>query len=80
MIPFNEPSSVTARINSAIMITYGNIARKYEALPELLTPLTIIKKTIIQAANRHIDNEKLGYPMPFEMSNVCLSTVFLKET
>lgn len=70
MIPFSEPSSVTARINNANIITYGNSAKKYEAFPELLTPFTMIKNTTIQEARRHIANGKLGYPTPFEMSSV----------
>lgn len=34
-IPLNAPSNVTARINKASIITYGNIAKKYDAFPEL---------------------------------------------
>lgn len=62
IIPFVAPSSVTARMSNAIIMTYGNSAKKYEHLPELLTPREIIKNTQIHAPSRHNVNRKLGVP------------------
>lgn len=62
MIPFIAPSSVIARKSNAIIITYGNSAKKYEHLPELLTPREMIKNTQIHAPSRHNVNRKLGIP------------------
>lgn len=63
IIPFVAPSSVTARISNAIIITYGKSAKKYEALPELLTPREMIKNTQIHAPSKHNVNRKLGKPL-----------------
>lgn len=65
-IPFDAPSSVTARINNANIIIYGNSARKYEHFPELLTPRDMIKNTITQAPNKHNAKRQLGSPMKFK--------------
>lgn len=59
-IPFDAPSSVTARMSNANMITYGNNARKYEHFPELLTPREMIKNTIVHAPNKQITKRQLG--------------------
>lgn len=59
-IPLDAPSSVTDRISNAIIMTYGNMARKYEHLPELLTPRDMIKNVMIHEPNRHNVNCQLG--------------------
>lgn len=69
-MPFDAPSSVTARINSAIMTTYGNNARKYEHLPELLTPREMIKNTITHAPSKHNVKRQLGKPIRFNHNNL----------
>lgn len=67
-MPFDAPSRVTERIRSASMMTYGNKARKYEHLPELLTPRDMIKNTITHAPSKHRAKRQLGSPTPSEMS------------
>jgi hypothetical protein len=63
-IPLADPSSVQALISKMKIITYGNNAKKYENLPELLTPRTITIKIQIHANKSHNVSSKSGVPIP----------------
>lgn len=53
---------------------YGNIAKKYDAFPELFIPL--IRTSVIQsqAPAKHNTSFQSGVPIPSEISFVSLST------
>lgn len=53
IIPSTAPSSVQARTNNIPIPMYGKIAKKYEALPELRTPLINIINTHPHEASKH---------------------------
>lgn len=62
--PFIAPGKVIARVNKIPSTTYGKIARKYEAFPELLTPLIKSAATSDQETKRQRTNFQLGTPRP----------------
>lgn len=63
-MPFAAPGKVTARINKTSMTTYGKIARKYAAFPEVFTPFNNIRTMDAHDMNRHIVNFQSGMPTP----------------
>ena len=68
MIPSTAPSRVNALINKIMITTYGKSAKKYEAFPCDLMPLTKTKNIITQASKSHRDSFQSGQPMPSDMS------------
>ncbi|KOX81272.1 hypothetical protein WN51_00180, partial [Melipona quadrifasciata] len=78
IIPSTAPSNVTALIKRVIMLTYGNIARKYAALPLLFTPLLSTTKTNAQLTNRARTNCHDGSPKP-SSSPISLRTTLLDK-
>lgn len=79
-MPFEEPSSVMARISRAIMMAYGNKAKKYDAFPELFTPWTMMKKTIVHAVSKHNVNRQLGRPEIWFVSSIkTLENTFARQ-
>lgn len=78
LIPLREPGSVSARTRRMLSTKYGKIARTYEALPELLTPFTRMRKTIDHEMARKTTNVQLGVPMPSSMLSFAFKMSFLK--
>lgn len=76
-MPAPAPGNVTARINRMPIITYGNRARKYEAFPELRTPLIRINKTVSHDRARKRVSFQLGTPIPSSIESTSCSTSFL---
>lgn len=64
-IPLEAPSSVTARMSNANMMTYGKSARKYDALPELFTPREMMANTMIHAPNKQRAKRQSGSPTKY---------------
>lgn len=60
-------------------ITYGNIAKKYDAFPELLIPFTSSPVTAVQQTSKHKANFQSGDPIPSSMFGRIFITVFLKR-
>lgn len=76
--PSIAPVNVQARISKINKITYGKIARKYEAFPELLIPLISRPVTAVQQTSRHKTNFQSGNPIPSSMFGRRFIIVFLK--
>ena len=74
LIPSQAPGRVQDLIKSTDKMTYVNNAKKYEAFPELLTPLIIVSRTKSQAIAKHPVNAKSGYPIPSSMFEIDLRT------
>lgn len=55
------------------------VPKKYEAFPELCTPLISTDIIIIQANAKHSVKYRSGIPMPFSMDVYSFSTSFLKR-
>lgn len=79
IMPFAAPSSVTARKSNAIIMTYGNSAKKYEHLPELFTPREMIKNTQIHAPSRQSVRRRLGAPFENCKSQIMVIFSYTKE-
>uniref|UniRef100_A0A1B0ARE3 Uncharacterized protein n=1 Tax=Glossina palpalis gambiensis TaxID=67801 RepID=A0A1B0ARE3_9MUSC len=57
----------------------GNMAKKYEAFPELLTPRIITTKTQNQDMNKPTTSCQFGAPMPSSMFSFSLNTSLLEK-
>lgn len=77
-IPFQAPGNVNARINKMKMMTYGNKAKKYDALPELRIPLIRTPAMKIHAINRKPTRFGIGEPRPLSMLFASCRTSFLQ--
>lgn len=77
-IPLTAPSKVTDLISRAIMTTYGNIARKYAALPVLFIPRKSTTNIDVQLRKRQIVSCQDGVPMPSSMESYSFRTIFLR--
>lgn len=76
-IPFHAPSNVTARTSSMPMMTYGNKARKYDALPELRMPRINTAAITIQATSKKNAKFNIGVPIPCLISLASANTSLL---
>lgn len=47
-----------------------NLPKKYDALPELLTPLEIIPNTMIHEPSKHSTSCQLGQPIKLKKGNI----------
>lgn len=76
-MPFQAPSKVTARINRMPMMTYGNKARKYDALPELRMPRISTAAITNHAMSKKNARFNIGVPIPCSISLDSLNTSLL---
>lgn len=79
IIPFKAPSSVADLISKMNKIMYGNIAKKYEAFPELLTPLINVNEMQIHANTKHKTNSQFGVPIPSSIESFSFRMSLLKR-
>lgn len=73
-IPLPEPSNVSARISSVAKTINGKMARKYEAFPDVCTPLAQTANVTPHATNKHNVKRHSGTPMPSLMSLASFNT------
>lgn len=78
-IPSTEPGKVADLTSKMIITKYGNTARKYEAFPELLTPLMRIPVTHIQASTKQTQSCQFGLPIPLSIDVASFKISFLKK-
>lgn len=76
--PLKAPGKVRVRMSRTNIMTYGNRAKKYEAFPELLTPLIITAPMNSHDMARAIANFQLGAPMPSSIFDFSFKTIFLE--
>lgn len=76
-IPFQAPSKVTARTNRMPMMTYGNKAKKYDALPELRMPRINTAAITNHATSKKNAKFNIGVPIPCLISFASLNTSLL---
>lgn len=80
IMPLYDPGNVRARPNKMNMITYGNSAKKYAALPELCTPLISTSTMTAHANSKHNTRFQLGAPIPSFRFSASASTSLLYES
>lgn len=74
----NDPGNVKARVRRIPRTIYGNMARTYDAFPELLTPFTKQTNTIAQDSTKKRVRLKSGVPIPSSMFAFSFRTSLLK--